>query len=148
MSTLGGKLELRNKDKYFGETTNIMNLNSTNVCKTEEDLMSFYTNSVAYLIKYFSFRDESYLKHVDRSAVKYEKPRKIVAMLRFQPLVIMSELYEVLITVEHRIPSMMQVAGVQDVRLGKKWVKAYSYQQVPLSNIIIYCSILDYSSCK
>jgi hypothetical protein len=65
MSTLKGKLEQRNKDKYVGETTEayLTKLNSTKTREAEKDLLSFYTNAIAYLMKWFNFSDDNYLSH-------------------------------------------------------------------------------------
>jgi hypothetical protein len=53
MSTLKGKLEQWNKDKYVDETTEayLTKLNSTKAREVEKDLLSFYTNAIAYLMK-------------------------------------------------------------------------------------------------
>jgi hypothetical protein len=65
MSTLKGKLEQRNKDKYVGETTEayLMKRISTKAQEVEKDLPSFYTNAIAYLMKWLNFSDENYLSH-------------------------------------------------------------------------------------
>jgi hypothetical protein len=55
MSTLKGKLEQRKNDKYVGETTEAGEI--------EKDLLAFYTNAIAYLIKWFNFSEENYLSH-------------------------------------------------------------------------------------
>jgi hypothetical protein len=67
MSTLKGKLEQWNKNKYDAETTKayLTKLNSTMARKIEKDLLSFYTNAIAYLMKWFNFSDENYLKHIE-----------------------------------------------------------------------------------
>jgi hypothetical protein len=39
-----------------------MKLNSTKVREVQKDLLSFYTNAIAYLTKWFNFSDENYLK--------------------------------------------------------------------------------------
>jgi hypothetical protein len=31
--------------------------------EVEKDLLSFYTNAIAYLMKWFNFSDENYLSH-------------------------------------------------------------------------------------
>jgi hypothetical protein len=53
MSTLKCKLEQRNRDKYFGETTEayLMKLNSNKAREVEKDLLSSYTNAIAYPMK-------------------------------------------------------------------------------------------------
>jgi hypothetical protein len=65
MSTLKGKLEQRNKDKYAGETIDayLMKLNSSNTREVEKDPLSFYTNAIAYLMKWFNFSDDNYRSH-------------------------------------------------------------------------------------
>jgi hypothetical protein len=59
MSTLKGKLERWNTDKYVGKTTEayLMKLNSTKVCKVEKERMFSCTNAIAYLMKWFKFYD-------------------------------------------------------------------------------------------
>jgi hypothetical protein len=54
MSTLNGKLEQRNKDKYVVKTTEayLMKLNSTKAHEVEKDPLSFYINAIAYLMKW------------------------------------------------------------------------------------------------
>jgi hypothetical protein len=91
MSTLKGKLEQWNKDKYVGETTEacLMKLNSTKTREAEKDRLSFYTNAIAYLMKWFNFSDKNYLKHIECLSLS----REIECVLRFQPMVIMDEFY-------------------------------------------------------
>jgi hypothetical protein len=91
MSKLKGKLEQRNKDKYVGKTTEVylMKLNSTKAHEVEKDVLSFYTNAIAYLMKWFNFSDKDYLKHNECISLSHE----IECMLRFQPMVIMDELH-------------------------------------------------------
>jgi hypothetical protein len=121
MITLKGKLEQRNKDKYVGETTEayLKKLNSTKAREIEEDLLSFYTSAIAYLMKWFNFSDENYLKHTEclslSREIEYEGLRKTVAVLRFQPMVIMDELYEEFATVQPYIANLMQMASFEDM---------------------------------
>jgi hypothetical protein len=67
MSTLKGETEQRNKDKYTGEITEayIMKLNSVNSRKVIKNLVPFYTNATAHLMKRFNSSDENYAKHIE-----------------------------------------------------------------------------------
>jgi hypothetical protein len=142
MSTLKGKLEQRKKDKYVGETTEayLMKLSSTKTRKIEKYPLSFYTNAIAYLIKWFKFNDENYLKHIEclsfSAEIEYEELQKTVALLRFQPMVIMDDLCEESTTVQPCIANLMQMTGFKDMNVGEKWVKVCSHQEVPLPNLI------------
>jgi hypothetical protein len=134
MSTLNGKLEQRNKDKYVGETTvtYLMKLNSTKAREVEKDLLSFYTNAIAYLMKWFNFSDKNYLKHIECLSLS----REIECVLRLQPMVIMDELYEEFTTVQPYIAYLMQMTSFMNMNVGEKWVKVCSHQEVPLPNLI------------
>jgi hypothetical protein len=99
MSILKGKVEQRNKNKYVWETREVylMKLNWIKLRKVEKDLLSFYTNTNAHLMKWFNSSDESHVKHIEYLSLIREmeqrKLRKGVAVLRFQPMVVMDELY-------------------------------------------------------
>jgi hypothetical protein len=148
MSTLKGKLEQRNKYKYVAETTEayLMKLNSTKAREVQKDLLSFYTNSIAYLTKWFNFSDENYLKYIQclslSREIEYEELRKTVAVLRFQPMVIMDELYEEFTTVHSYIANLMQMASFKDMSVGEKWVKVCFHQEVSVPNLIIIVSFV------
>jgi hypothetical protein len=75
-----------------------MRFNSTKAREIEKDLLSFYTNAIVYLMKWFNFSDKNYLKHFEclslSRQIEYEELRKTVAVLRFQPMVIVDELYK------------------------------------------------------
>jgi hypothetical protein len=119
---------------------NIMKLNSTKARETEKDLLSSYTSAITYLMKWFNFSDEKYLKHIEclslSREIEYEELRKTVAVLRFQPMVIMDELYEEFTTVQPYIANRMQMVSFEDISFGEKWVKVCSHQEVPLPNLI------------
>jgi hypothetical protein len=68
--------------------------------------------------------------------IEYEELRKTVAVLRFQLMVIMDELYEEFTTVQPYITNLMQMASFKDMSVGEKWVKMCSHQEVPLPNLI------------
>jgi hypothetical protein len=63
----------------------LMKLNSTKAREIEKDLLSFYTNATAYLMKWFEFSDENYLKNIECQSlsreIEYEELRKTVAVL-------------------------------------------------------------------
>jgi hypothetical protein len=65
MNTIKGKLEQRNRDKYVAETTEayLMKLHSNKAREVEKVQLSFYTNAIAYLMKWFNFSVENYLSH-------------------------------------------------------------------------------------
>jgi hypothetical protein len=142
MSTLKGELEQWNKNKYVAETTEtyLMKLNSTKAHKIEKDVLSFYTNAITYLMKWFNFSDKNYIKHIECLSLshetEYEELWKTVAVLRFQPVVIMDELYQEFTTVQPHIANLMQMASFKDMSFGEKWVKVCSHQEVPLPNLI------------
>jgi hypothetical protein len=124
MSTLKGKLEQRNKDKYVGETTEayLVKLNANKAREIEKDLLSFYTSAIAYLMKWFNFSEENYLKHIEclslSREIEHEELRKTVAVLR--PMVIRDELYEEFATVQPYTANLMQMANFEDMSFGGK----------------------------
>jgi uncharacterized membrane protein (DUF485 family) len=97
-------------------------------------------NVIAYLMKLFNFSDENYLKHIEclslSRELEYEELRKTVAVLRFQPMVIMDELYEEFTTVQPYIANLMQMESFKDMSVEEKWMKVCSHQEVPLPSLI------------
>jgi hypothetical protein len=71
----------------------LMKPNSMKATKVEKDLPTFHTNALTYLMKRFNFSDKNYLKHTEclslSCEIQYEELHKAVAMMRFQPMVIM-----------------------------------------------------------
>jgi hypothetical protein len=71
----------------------LMKLNSMKATKVEKDLPTFYTNALTYLMKRFNFSDKNYLKHTEclslSCEIEYQELQKAMAMMRFQPMVIM-----------------------------------------------------------
>jgi hypothetical protein len=55
--------------------------------------------------------------------MEYEELQEAVAVLRFQPMVIIDELCEEFTTVQPYIANLMQVANF-DMSVGENWVKA------------------------
>jgi hypothetical protein len=73
--------------------------------------------------------------------IEYDELRKTVAVLRFQPMVVMDELYEEFTTVQLYIAYLMQMASFKDVSVGEKRVKVCSDQEVPVLNLIKTASV-------
>jgi hypothetical protein len=71
-----------------------------------------------------------------------------LAVLRFQPVVVMDELYEQFSTVQLYIANLMQMASFKDVSVGEKWVKLCPNQEVPFAQFDKNCIIRDVSSSK
>jgi hypothetical protein len=130
-----GKLKQQNKDKHAGKTTtaHLMKLNSTKACEIEKDPLSFHTNAIAYLMKWFNFSDENYLKQNEclslSCEIEYEELWKAVAVLRFQPMVIMDELNEHFTTAQPYIADLMQMLSSKYMSVGEKWVEVCSHSK-------------------
>jgi hypothetical protein len=111
-----------------------MKLNSTKVRTFEEVLLSFCTNAIEYLTKWFYFSDEYYIKHVDcvssPSETVYEEVPKSVTVLRFQPMVNMNEVYEEFTVVQTFIANVMQMASFKDMSVGENWANMRYHQEV------------------
>jgi hypothetical protein len=55
-----------------------------------------------------------------------------VAVLRFQVMVIMEQLYEEFTSLQPYIANLMHMASFKDMSIGERWMKVYSHQEVPL----------------
>jgi hypothetical protein len=60
---------------------------------------------------------------------EYEELWKTVVVPRFQPMVIMDQLYEEFTTVEPYIANLNKMASFKDPNAEDKWEKAYSHQK-------------------
>jgi hypothetical protein len=81
-------------------------------------------------MKWFNLSDDNYLTNNEclslSCEMKYEELWKAVAVLRFQPIVIMNEMHEEFITAQAYIANLIQMLSFKDISVAEKWMKVYS----------------------